>query len=288
MLFASGTFQGEMGRGAADEQPARASRAPLRAPSQAARTIAGAIWGEVQHQDKLAPGIYRFDTPGHGGIVAVIGQADLPENYVQAARDSGRVELMVTVKTGSHRTRSYTSERYTPESLRELHQRANAGREGTAELQELWVGEEDCEYATILLAAGAQVRAKDASRMIDPEKWLQGAGSDEALYEFCRENCEDFLMALDPDYEIKPDGRIAKARRRQRLLDEGELIRRSALGVGDDRVHVLFEAADGQMVGRYMSAATYKRVDDDLATLGDFERLEELEEAPPGFFGGSQ
>lgn len=34
-----------------------------------ARRMATQYWGDVQHQRKLAPGIWMFSTSGHGGIV---------------------------------------------------------------------------------------------------------------------------------------------------------------------------------------------------------------------------
>lgn len=37
--------------------------------SSIARRLASQMWGEVQSQQKLAPGIWLFDTAGHGGYV---------------------------------------------------------------------------------------------------------------------------------------------------------------------------------------------------------------------------
>lgn len=91
----------------------------------------------------LAKGIYNFSCAGHGGVIAVLGVADLPEHAIEAARKTGKIEVVMV-----QGRRTYTSEKYKAESLRE-HARANP----SATLYEVWVGEEDCDWATILYAS---------------------------------------------------------------------------------------------------------------------------------------
>lgn len=116
-------------------------------PSRIARTIAGQLWADVHSQHKLADGIFAFSCAGHGGVVAVIGVADLPDAAVQAARGQGLVELAVVVTRGRN-TRIFTSHKYERASLIEL-----ASTNPDATLYELWIGEEDCGWATIIHSA---------------------------------------------------------------------------------------------------------------------------------------
>jgi hypothetical protein len=115
------------------------------APSRIARTLAGQLWPDVQQQYRCIPGVYGFSCAGHGGLVAVIGVADLPEDAVNAAREAGKMEYAVAVSNGRG-YKTYTSERYTPASLHEM------ARHPLCTLYELWVGEEDCDWATIAYA----------------------------------------------------------------------------------------------------------------------------------------
>ena len=48
------------------------SQNPADKPVQTARKLASQLWGEVQHQRKLAEGIWMFDCSGHGGIITDI------------------------------------------------------------------------------------------------------------------------------------------------------------------------------------------------------------------------
>lgn len=114
------------------------------APSSVARTMAGAMWPDVQDQKKVAKGVYEFSCAGHGGLVAVLGVANLPTEAIAAAREQpDRFIELVAVRPG-HR---YTSVRYTKDSLRALAQNPYV------ELFECWVGEEDCDWATIALVS---------------------------------------------------------------------------------------------------------------------------------------
>jgi hypothetical protein len=120
-------------------------------PSRIARTIAGREWPDVQSQYKLAPGIFWFTCAGHGGAVAVIGTADLPEQAVQAARVCQLVELAVIEDLGgTTRTLSTSGQFYTRASLCEW-----ATRSDRRTLVECWVGEEDCAWATLAMCSPA-------------------------------------------------------------------------------------------------------------------------------------
>ena len=71
------------------------------------------------------------------------------------------------------------------------------------------------------------------------------------------------------------------------LLAQGEVVRCSALGVGDGRVHVLFRRADGSTEGRFMAQETYRAVRImEPATPADFAAFGPLEAAPSDFGSG--
>jgi hypothetical protein len=88
-----------------------------------AHHIAGDAWGHpVDDCSQLVPGVFKADTPGHGGIVAILAAADLPEPAVQAARMTGRLRRV----------------------------------EGVGDV---WVAEEDCEAFTLLCSCPAVLDA---------------------------------------------------------------------------------------------------------------------------------
>lgn len=109
-----------------------------RAPSSVARRIAGALWPDVQFQRRVARGVYGFSCAGHGGLVAIVGEAPFTEEQVERFREAGRTELVV-YRPG----RSFTSIQYTQASLREWAETYGA------ELYEAIVGEEDCDWALL-------------------------------------------------------------------------------------------------------------------------------------------
>jgi hypothetical protein len=117
------------------------------APSRVARTMAAQLWPDVQSQYRCAPGIYGFSCAGHGGLVAVVGAADLPADAVQAARDCNKIELVAVRHLGGNRYQTMTTAKYTAASLRAYC------AHGRAKLYELWIGEEDCDWATIAYVA---------------------------------------------------------------------------------------------------------------------------------------
>lgn len=114
-------------------------------PSSIARTLAGALWPEVQRQSILTKGIYEFSCAGHGGVIAVLDHApSLEQRLVRVARETNRTELVVV----AHGQR-LTTIRYTRPSLEDY-----ARLHGLVSF-ECWVGEEDCEWSTIMLASEA-------------------------------------------------------------------------------------------------------------------------------------
>lgn len=145
--------------------------------------MAGALWPDVQSQSRVAPGIYGFSCAGHGGLVAVIGEAELPAAAVAVARECHKVELAVV--TYGHRTRVYTTAKYTAESLRRIAEHPDA------ELFECWIGEEDCDWATI-----AYVAPEVISGGIRTGYFSQSA-DDEMVRACLKRWNEDFLAKID-------------------------------------------------------------------------------------------
>jgi hypothetical protein len=115
-------------------------------PSRIARLIAGQLWPDVQHQQRLDRGVYSFSCAGHGGLIAIGGVADLSPHAFEVAERCGMVELVLVPRSG--RGKTYTTHRFTADSLRELAAR----RPDYFELVFCWTGEEDCDRATILFA----------------------------------------------------------------------------------------------------------------------------------------
>jgi hypothetical protein len=151
------------------------------APSAVARAIAGKIWPDVQASYTLGRGVYGFTCAGHGGIVAVLGVADLPEDAVNAARKCGKTELVLKVPG-----RYMTSEEYTRDSLEEY---AASHR---WPIWEVWVGEEDCDWALIVLANDKLRLGGIAS----------GYFSESATAQYARENAERW----NPEYLAELEG----------------------------------------------------------------------------------
>lgn len=124
-------------------------------PARIARAVAADLWPSVQNQQKIAAGVWWFSCAGHGGCVAVIGVAELPEIAVDVARARGKTELAIFIDYGAHhrpRTQVRTSITYTEQGLRDL-----AARDARVTLFELWVGEEDCDWACIFHSASALI-----------------------------------------------------------------------------------------------------------------------------------
>lgn len=89
-------------------------------PSRIARAIAARQWPDIQRQCKIGRGVFGFSCAGHGGIVAVLEHAELSADAIEAARASG-----------------FVVDCYIP---------------GTGRTFAAWIGEEDCDWSTILFA----------------------------------------------------------------------------------------------------------------------------------------
>ena len=139
------------------------------APSRVARTMAAAQWPDVQDQRKCTRGVFGFTCSGHGGLIAVIGEADLPDAAITAARETGRTGLVV-FSPG----RTFTTEKWTPDSLT-----AWAESRGYP-IFEVWIGEEDCDFAT-LCYANDEIRTGGIR---------SGYFSESCTAEYCRENID--------------------------------------------------------------------------------------------------
>lgn len=139
-------------------------------PSKVARRIAGALWPDVQQQRKVAPGTFGFSCSGHGGLVAVVGEAPFTDEQVQRFRDYGSVEL-VAFRGG----RSFTTATHLEAGIRVW-----ASQPG-AELYEVIVGEEDCAWALLawesdeiregMFTAGYSTQLTTAEVLETVERW---------------------------------------------------------------------------------------------------------------------
>lgn len=113
--------------------------------STIARSVAGQSWGAPDQQKKLAPGTYWFSTPGHGGIVALVDELDLDESVIEAARKAGLIHYTIRVNHGRRHSVYSTANGYRKEDLVKTAERYPRH----TEVREVWVGEEDCDWATL-------------------------------------------------------------------------------------------------------------------------------------------
>jgi hypothetical protein len=105
-------------------------------PSRIARLIASQMWPDVQRQERIAPGVYWFSCAGHGGCVAVRGVADIDDQAWHLAN-----EYRMTAAVAYEHGKLKSSLRYNGAQVRAF--------EGSVEV---WIGEEDCDWATIYQA----------------------------------------------------------------------------------------------------------------------------------------
>jgi hypothetical protein len=148
-------------------------------PSALARQMAADLWGSpVQSQTKIAPGIYWFSTPGHGGCVAIVDELGLRPETIEAARRTGHTGYVAKIGR-----RIITSERY---------QRVDEAPGAV----EVWIGEEDCEWSTLAVVSPA-MRTGLAK--------IGGPVSLEYVTECCARWHGDFLAAVDPYYVADAD-----------------------------------------------------------------------------------
>ncbi len=167
----------------------------LEEPNVVAHKIAGDFWPDVQEQTLVTKGIYNFMCTGHGGMVAVIGSADLPSAAVAAARRHKLIELVAIVKLGSE-TKIFSS----ATSSREDVERLGAG--ANSELVEVWVGEEDCDWATLAAVSPAcRAGMRDKLGISEEHATLDGALAslerwNEDFLADITETCPDVLAQL--------------------------------------------------------------------------------------------
>jgi hypothetical protein len=216
--------------------------------STIARSVAAAMWPDVQSQKKLCRGAFAFSCAGHGGIVALVAELDLPADVVQAARDCGLIALVADVQ--GRRSRRYcTAAGYRESDLRKMAE----DYPGQVRLLEVWIGEEDCGYATLALVSDAVREGFHRSG------WTSCELTHEDVYRTVQSWNERFLQALYPGaYEPLPDGQIALASFRNAVLENGGVLLSSAIGTDDEQVRVTFRGKDGAERRYIMSNETYR------------------------------
>lgn len=263
-----------MGRGAGC-QPSAQSGATRRSkknkdlappPSQLARNLAERLWPDVQSQMQLAPGVYDFSCAGHGGVIAILDHANFPERNVKAARDLGFTELIGVQRVSANRRRFYAtvgSNAYTRESIEKA-----AAAHPSFKVFEAWVGEEDCDWATIFYSD---------PKLIDKAN-AKGWGVSEKIVRNCLVNWnERFLAEVEDDYIPEPGGQIEKEELHRELVDSGAFIRVAATWHDDETTEVIFRDANGTERHYLMDAATYDAfpLDEDLTPL-DYRQAGEI------------
>jgi hypothetical protein len=239
--------------------------------------VASRLWPDIQRQRKIDKGVFSFSSAGHGGVIAILGEADLPPEHVAAAREVGLIETVCVLRGRGRGTRGpttrllSTAEGYSREQLVRLAEEEPE----RASLLEAWVGEEDVDWAMLFLANPALAqRAHEA-------EWLAGVPAPEEVRGLVQSWKEEYLAALEPDYVPQEDGPIRRAERRRARLDAGERLLSSASGQGDGTVHATFRGADGSDEVWEMSNATYDAVSrasesvtpEDYRPHGDITRI---------------
>lgn len=117
-------------------------------PSKIARSVAAQQWPDVQVQAKVAKGLFQFVCAGHGGLVGIVSEMEVEPKYIEAARKAGLIDLVLRVPCGrQRRIRTLSSAAgYKAEDLCAWHE---ANQLNDSELIEVWIGEEDCDWATL-------------------------------------------------------------------------------------------------------------------------------------------
>jgi hypothetical protein len=181
ILHGDGAFAGPQRRLELGPPPEK----PRTSASRVARTVAAQLWPDVQDQTQLAPGIFNFSCAGHGGVVAVLGAAELDPEAIAAARQHGLTQHVLLQRTGNrfNRSRGKTEPRYKLKSdLRfDLESmKAAAEHDPQSQLVEVWVGEEDCDWATIAYCSPA-MRAGQVKKLGAGGRYVSQRGAEECL-----------------------------------------------------------------------------------------------------------
>jgi hypothetical protein len=170
------------------------------APSAIARKVAATEWPDVQDQSKLTTGIFNFSCAGHGGVVAVIGVAKLDERYVHAARETGFIDRVAITPNrfqiddqGSRTVKTWSITALETHFKEGQLEKWALGLNGY--MQEVWIGEEDCAWATIALASEA-MRIGLSKRMTDPDDWMKKYGTEDYARATCKQWHPEYLDAL--------------------------------------------------------------------------------------------
>lgn len=122
------------------------------APSRIARTLAAQEWPEIQRQTRVAKGVFGFSCAGHGGMIAIIGVANLDASVVDVYRRLGKIE---TVKVYPRRWKldgTVTQWGLARMSWHGQDQLDRLDTDARTVTYEVIIGEEDCEWALVVYA----------------------------------------------------------------------------------------------------------------------------------------
>jgi hypothetical protein len=118
-------------------------------PGRVARVLTDHLWGTAQTCRTIAPGIYRVDTASHGGYLALLDQCDLPGDFVDACEEAGLVEMLGIVCARRCAFAS-TAQGHSRESIA-AWLKSNAARGIYGQRRDIFVAEEDCDWAALAL-----------------------------------------------------------------------------------------------------------------------------------------
>jgi hypothetical protein len=119
------------------------------APSKIARLAASKEWADVQQQSKVCAGVFKFDSAGHGGLVAVLPAAEtvLDDQALNAFRATNRIVEVGILRLSSRSNQYLYSPEYTPESWAEL--KDDPRFSGQLQFAQVIVCEEDADWAML-------------------------------------------------------------------------------------------------------------------------------------------
>jgi hypothetical protein len=151
-----------------------------------ARYAAAQYWSPPDDTDKLAAGVYVFNTPTHGGYVAVLDAATGLSSEARAWAQQHRVIDRVAVQRDHRRRRRFLlASSCEPGVWRELERRSLEERDPDIESHDVWVAEEDSEAGML-------------------EAWLNGTFKEEYSDDEVEYGEEDEDLSDGPDSGTKP------------------------------------------------------------------------------------